>query len=302
MIDAVVVAYGSRGMIAACLAALRQVEGLDGVVVVDHGSDGTGEMASSVDEGVVVISDPDNPGFGAGQNRGVRATSAPYVLLVNPDARVVADAVAAGVALLNAQSDVAVVQGVIASDAGGAPDRSQGRALAPVHLWGRALGLRRLLRFRVARVVGARVGLQDHVERVPTTAVDVEAMAATAWLMRRAAFDAVGGFDEGYFLYGEDMDLSRRLRDGGWRLVALPDRWAEHTGGASASSGWERELQWWQGTMTYAAQWWSSSAWTAALGAAAVRWLRLVARRPSGARRAADALLGVPRRRRRSVQ
>src|SRR5206468_1727798 len=178
-----------------------------------------------------------NPGFGAGQNHGVTLTSAPYVLLCNPDAEVVADAVVAGADLLATHPDVAAVQGVIVNRATGQPERSAGVELGPLHLLGRAVGAKRLLRFRAGRALARRVpGLGDHARRVPAGPVEVESLAATAVLVRRGAFDSVGGFDESYFLYGEDLDLCRRLRAGGWKLRAVPEVWATHASGGSAPS------------------------------------------------------------------
>lgn len=292
-IDAVIVAYASRASVGGCVDAARAVKGVGEIVVVDHGADGSADIA--VAHGARVVRDTANPGFGAGVNRGLRLGAAPFVLLVNPDARVVPAGVAAGITLLEARPEVAAVQGVIESARGALPDRSHGRALASVHLWGRALRLRRLLDLGPVRRIARRVpALVDHAERVPARPVDVEALAATAWLARRAALEAVGGFDERYFLYGEDMDLCRRLRAAGWRLVALPDRWAVHGEGGSSASSWEREVQWWRGTMTYAARWWAAPAWTSAVLAAVVCWLRLAVTRPSGARRAFTALVVVP--------
>ncbi len=211
---------------------------------------------------------PNNPGFGAGQNHGVALTSAPYVLLLNPDADPDAAGIVAGIDALDRDPTVAVVQGVIANRATGAPERSQGRELGPVHLVGRACSARRLLTWRPVRGVVSRVGVvSDHVERVPDGPVFVESLAATCVLVRRSAFDDIGGFDESYFLYGEDLDLCRRLRRTGWHLLALPQGFAQHESGASSSNSTERELSWWRGTMRFAALWWSTAAWSLALAA-----------------------------------
>ena len=170
--------------------------------------------------GARVVCDPANPGFGAGQNRGVAATSAPFVLLLNPDAQADGAGVESGVQWLRSDPRIGAVQGVITNRTTGLPERSQGRELGPVHLLGRALGLRRLLRFAPVRAVSHRIGLfADHVERVPVVPVPVESLAATALLVRREAFTAVGGFDESYFLYGEDLDLCHRMRADSWTLL-----------------------------------------------------------------------------------
>lgn len=292
-LDVVVVGYGSRDSIAGCMDRARALPGVGRIVVVDHGTDGSGDVAASL--GATVLRDPSNPGFGAGQNRGVAATDAPVVLLCNPDAAVEPEGIAAGLALLELDPAVGAVQGVITNRVTGAPERSSGRELAPVHLLGRAFGARRLLRCKPVRTLARRLApVADHVDRVPTAPVSVATLAATALLVRRAAFEAVGGFDEQYFLYGEDLDLCRRLRRAGWVLVAMPVPFAVHEGGASAASATARELTWWRGTMRFAALWWSPIAWWCAVGAAVLRWCGLALREPSVAARAWRELVAAP--------
>jgi GT2 family glycosyltransferase len=293
-LDAVVVTYASRHDVGRCLASLRTVRGMETVVVVDHGDDGSDEVAAAM--GAVVVRDPDNPGFGAGHNRGVALTRAHYVLLMNPDAVLVPGSVEVGVALLDSEPRVAACQGVIIDEATGMPERSQGVLLGPGHLWGRALRLRGLLRWRPVRSVVRRLpGLADHVARVPDGPVNTAALGATALLVRREAFDAVGGFDRRFFLYGEDMDLSRRWTEAGWRLVALPIRWAVHHAGGSSGSSWGREVEWWRGSMTFAATWYPERAWAMAVGAVMVRAVTLGACRPSRATAAWRAMVVGPR-------
>ncbi|MFA5883695.1 MAG: glycosyltransferase [Acidimicrobiia bacterium] len=296
--DVVIVAYANRDEIADCVTRAQRLPGVGDVIVVDHGSDGAADVAEAV--GARVLRDPSNPGFGSGQNHGVTLTSAPYVLLLNPDAVPDDEGIAAGLAVLEECDDVAAVQGVITNRATGVPERSRGRELGPVHLLGRAVGARRLLGVAPVRAMARRVGvLADHVDRVPDAPESVESLAATALLVRRAAFDAIGGFDESYFLYGEDLDLCRRFRAGGWTLLALPDRFAWHEGGASAATVTERELTWWRGTMRFSALWWSNAAWAGALVASLLEWCSLSAREPRVARRAWGALLAAPVRDRR---
>lgn len=297
--SAVVVAFNSKDHLPSCLTALRRVPALMESVVVDHGDDGSAEVAASL--GAVVLRDRANPGYGAGQNHGVAHTATEYVLLVNPDAVVDPSGVEQGIAVLDAAPDVAAVQGVIRNVVTGEPERSQGVALTPVHLVARALGLRRLLRFGVVHRVFRRAPIvADHVVRTPEEPTEVESLGATALLVRRKAFDAVGGFDEGFFLYGEDLDLCRRLREAGWRLVALPVHWADHAQGASSSGWWARELVWWEGTLRYAAHWWSGSAWAGARLATLLRIVPMIAARPKRAPEVLSRLVAAPGRQRRS--
>jgi N-acetylglucosaminyl-diphospho-decaprenol L-rhamnosyltransferase len=291
--DVVIVAYGNRDGVERCVKVARELPDVGEVIVVDHGSDGAGDAARCA--GAQVLVDARNPGFGAGQNRGVAHTTAPFVLLLNPDAEPDPDGVARGLQALVEQPDVGAVQGIIMNRDTGRPERSQGRELGPLHLLGRAMGARRLLQWRGVRAVARRLTtFQDHVDREPAGPTVVDSLAATAVLVRRKAFDAVGGFDESYFLYGEDLDLCRRLRAGGWTLLALPFRFALHEGGSSSSNRVERELSWWRGTMRFAARWWSTAAWSAALGAATMEWACLTARQPKIARRAWRSLVSGP--------
>lgn len=296
-VDTVLVAFRSEDVIEVAVRALEPLAGR--VVVVDHGDGRAGGRAR--DAGALVLEDPSNPGFGSGQNRGVAATGSEFVLLCNPDALVSPGAVQQGVRHLEARPDVAAVQGVIVNQGTGLPERSQGVEVGPVHLLGRAVGGRRLLRLRPVRSLLAHSStLGDHVRRVPATTSEVESLAATALLVRRSAFEEVGGFDPSFFLYGEDLDLCHRLRLAGWKLLAVPDVWAQHLGGASASSSWEREAQWWRGTMQFAARWWSAGAWSLAMVAAGVRCTTLAPHyRPPGA--AFSAIVGQPARLRRSL-
>jgi GT2 family glycosyltransferase len=291
-LDVVIVTYGSDDTIDRCLDAVRAIDRVGDVVVVEHGPSCEAVLSSA---GVRVLHDPSNPGFGAGQNRGVRSTSAPYVLLLNPDAVVDAQGIQAGLRVMESDPAVGAVQGVIVNHGSGQPERSSGGELGPVHLLGRAVGARALLRLGTVRKLARRSAvLVDHVDRVPHDVTSVETLAATAMIVRRDAFDHVGGFDESYFLYGEDLDLCRRLRGEGWRLYALPWNFAGHDNGASAKNSTERELTWWQGTMQFAGLWWSSAAWSVALVAATLAWCRVELRDPSVGRRAWRAMVSGP--------
>lgn len=277
-IDVVIVAHESADSLADCLQSASALRNLGSTIVVDHGSDGSGDIAESL--GAMVLRDTRNPGFGTGQNRGRSLSNAPYVLLLNPDAIIDADAVTNGAEYLDAHLDVAAVEGVVLDPDTGQPERSAGVEISPIHLWGRALGLRALLRYDVARVLSRRVpALADHVDRANTSVRDVEALSATALLVRKEALESVSGFDERFFMYGEDIDLSRRLRSVGWRLSTLPGAWAWHKWGSS-SGGVDRELLWWKGTMTFAARWFDPVGWLVAYLACLVRAVGLVVRYP----------------------
>lgn len=288
-LDVVVVAYRSRDVIEEAVLRATSLPEVASVVVVDNGDDGSGDVAEQA--GATVLRRSDNPGFGAGQNLGVAIGSAPFVLLLNPDASMTVEGLREGLRVLRSWPAVAAVQGKIVNRASGGLERSHGDELGPAHLLGRALGARRLLRLGPVRAIAARTRFRDHVQRQVESAAEVESLAATAMLIRRFAFEQVGGFDEHFFLYGEDLDLCRRLRSAGWKLMALPDQFAVHVSGASSAGTWERELWWWQGTMRFGAKWWTRPQRIGAIFASVLRWTTLAARRPREARRAWEAVV-----------
>lgn len=291
--SAVVVAFNSAREMRTLVPEMVASDQFEEIVVVDNGDGGS--FAIARDAGVIALHRPDNPGFGASQNQGVAATSTPFVILLNPDAELSCGALSAGLAWMRDHPDTAMVQGVIVNKHTGHPERSGGAELGPVHLLGRLLHLRHLLGFRIGRWLAMTSGLDDHVERTAPEPVAVETLAATAVLVRRSAYDAVGGFDERFFLYGEDLDLCRRLRLAGWTLTTLPIMWAIHQNAGSFTSDWERELQWWRGTMTFGAKSWDDRTWRRARVITFFRWLSLAARRPRRARSAWQRLQTEPR-------
>lgn len=269
-VDVQIVAYRSRESIRACVESAVRCSHVQRVLIVDHAGDLVSDDLPGLD--VRVTQDTSNPGFGAGHNRLARYGTSPFICLLNPDASLVSTSLAVGVAFLLAHPEAAAVQGVVISSSSGRPERSQGVELGPVHLFARALGLGRFTSSMLGAWLARRwPRLRDHAERVPGHPVEVEALAATALLIRREAFESVGGFDEEFFLYGEDLDLARRLRLRGWRLVALPDLWATHAAGSSSGSWHTREIEWWRGTLRFAAKWWPARSWMAARIAGALR-------------------------------
>lgn len=304
-VDVHVVTYGDTSMVPALAADVAARLDLPGrLIVVDHSPDrGAAHIASAgTDAALTWISDPSNPGFGAGHNRAAEMGSAPLILLLNPDAAMDWEAVRCGIEVLRADPGCAAVQGRITTRSTGAAERAGGRELGPLDLWGRAVGAGRLLgKPRVVAGVRALGVMSHQTDRSATHDRLVESFAATALLIRRDAFEAVGGFDASYFLYGEDLDLCRRLRADGWRLVELAVPWAVHDCGASAGAeGWAaRERFWWTGTMRFVGRWWTLPDAAGAAGAAllmAAR-LRVAGQRVEVRTLVADPVLVAARRR-----
>jgi N-acetylglucosaminyl-diphospho-decaprenol L-rhamnosyltransferase len=278
--DVVVVAYRSEGEIARCVSALTRERGVASVTVIDNGDGRSAAIAESL--GAIAIHVPANPGFGAAVNRGATGGDAEAILVLNPDAILQPGIVATALSRLEHDPMLGAVQGAIVNVTTAQPERSAGRELGLVHLIGRALGLRALLRFGAVQLLARRSSiLRDHVDRRPDAPHTVETLAATAIVLRRSAFEEINGFDEGYFLYGEDLDLCRRLRDAGWRLQSSPETWATHRSGGSAATAWDRELTWWEGTLRFARVHWSRRRVAVAMAIGILEAALLIGRAPA---------------------
>lgn len=224
----VIVAADSGDGLAECVAAVLANGTTLEVLVVDNdshdGSIARVEARFAAEPNVRILCNGANLGFGAGCNRGAAAARGDALLFLNPDCIVDATVVASLRRLLDSDARVGLI-GALQVDAQGRVDPASRRhdpllrrALASVS------GLARL-------VPGAGVALNtDPV--VP--AEDVDAISGALMLMSRAVFDRVGGFDEGYFLHCEDLDLSRRVRDAGYRVVCATAIGVVHAKGGSS--------------------------------------------------------------------
>ena len=224
---AVVVSYNTREHLRVCLASLAAA-GVDRIVVVDNGStDGSQPVVEAA--GAAWVPTGANLGYGRAANRGARhpaAAGARYLLVCNPDLELDAAAVTTLVAALDADGEIGAVgprlvnpDGSLYPSARTFPDLvdAMGHGLfglvAPRNRWTRRY---RLLDW-------------DHGQ-----AADVDWISGACFLVRREAWDAVGGFDETYFMYMEDVDLCWRLGRAGWRIRYEPAAEVLHVQGVSA--------------------------------------------------------------------
>lgn len=299
-IDVLMIAFNNLTQIADLVRDLVGRPEVRSVVVIDHGRDGSGAAAAGA--GAIVVHDPSNPGFGAGMNQAANHARAQFLLLMNPDATLSADALSAGLEAMASHPSAGAAQGMIRTPSTGDLERAGGRELGPLDLTGRAVGARALLASpMIRRLVGRVPRLRHQIERGVVEVAEVETLAGTAVLVRREAFESIGGFDESYFLYGEDLDLCRRLRRQGWSLLYLPVDWAEHENGSSSAGWWDRELRWWEGTMAFTARWWGLGAFGWARLAAAIMFIRLALRSPGRSAQAWNAIVRSPGRVRRAA-
>lgn len=232
----VVVAHDSGADLVRCVESLeRATDGPVETVVVDHASrDGSIEALLQRFPATRLVRTGDNPGFAAGCNRGIEVTGQPLVLLLNPDAALRPGALASMTDYLERHPDVGILgprllhpDGSLQTSAYRAPGLLTETAritriadLVPRQVVRRSAVLRRLL---------PATGHFDPHDRTR----DVEMVTGACMLVRRQLLQELGGLDEGYFLYYEEIDLCLRAREHGWRIVHLPAAKAAHRIGGS---------------------------------------------------------------------
>lgn len=220
----VVVTHDTREDALACLRSALDA-GADELVLVDSGSrDGTSAAVRSTLPDVRVL-ELANVGFGRAANAGIAATRAAEVVLANADVRFGQTSLAIlRACLVDDVSVAAVGPAVVYPD--GSPQASARRLPDPATAVGHAL----LGRLAPANRFTRRYRQLDADPGLPR---DVDWLSGCALALRREAFAQVGGFDPGYFLYVEDVDLCVRLRSAGWRLRYDPTARVTHRVGAS---------------------------------------------------------------------
>lgn len=224
---AVVVNYNAGRALADCVASL-ETELVDDIVVVDNGSrDGSMEtLAASCPEARRILAGR-NLGYGGAANLGARTTSSEYVLVCNPDLVAKPGAVATLLAVLEDRPDVAIAGPMLRESSGvvypsGREFPGMGEAIGHGFVglfWGGNPWTRRY----------RRIGQEQHHAR------EADWVSGAFFVVRRKAFDAVGGFDERYFMYVEDVDLCWRLHRAGWAVRYEPAAEVVHEQGRSAS-------------------------------------------------------------------
>jgi N-acetylglucosaminyl-diphospho-decaprenol L-rhamnosyltransferase len=203
------------------------------LIVVDNAStDGSADAANDAFPDAVILRNDTNRGFGAANNQAFGIARGAAWLLVNPDARLYAPAVAGLLAALGADPGLAAV-GPSISGAGVGRAESGGMLPGIRSMAGHFLFLNRLLPRDVG---GPWRGWM--VRRSRGTAIrSVEWVSGAVVLLRPTAVREIGGFDESIFLYGEDTDLCARLVDRGWRVGLAPAARAWHAIGGSQAPG-----------------------------------------------------------------
>lgn len=287
-VDVVVVSWNTRDDLLSCLDAVLSSRGVAvNAVVVDNDSlDGSAEAVAAQLPEVTVLRNRANLGFARAVNQGLRAGRAPWVLLLNPDAELPPDGIVRLLDRLRSLPEHAAV----------APRLLGGDGLAQHSVYPYpSLGLSLLLGLSLQRLLPrrARARLLLEGDWASDRERDVPWAIGACLLLRRSVVDEVGGLDERFFVYAEDLEWCHRATRAGHRVRFVPSVEVRHVGNRSGAQryGEDRTAAWLGNTLRFARVA-HGPAWTAAYaalngGATVSRWVAstaLLKLRPTPAR------------------
>jgi hypothetical protein len=214
---ACIVSHGQRALLTPCLTALRA----DDVpaVVLENVPDGSAELAASLGARTGVNSRPGS--FAHNQNALIASTRSRYVLVLNPDCLVRPGAVPRLVEIADEHARAGIVGPRLLN-----PDGTLQRSRRRFPTVSGTLVRRTPLRLLLADVEDAQAS--HYLADVPADAVTCDWMLGACLLLRREMLDEIGGFDEGFPMYGEDIELQYRAMRAGWERWYVPDAIADH--------------------------------------------------------------------------
>jgi GT2 family glycosyltransferase len=228
-ISIIIVSWNVADDLRACLRSLENagagrytVE----VIVVDSASqDDTARIVRDEFPHVTLLALDENVGFTRGNNMGMTRASGRLLLLLNPDTEVIGDGIAILADLLDRDPTIGIAgphtlntDGTTQSTRRRFPDRRTALFETP---WLRRFAPALIRRFEAADVAD-------------DATADIDSVQGSCMIVRRAVYEQVGGFDEGFVMYFEELDWCYRAKAAGWRVVYCGDAQIMHHGGRSS--------------------------------------------------------------------
>ncbi len=227
-LSVIIVSWNVRELLANCLESVRRSATDAEVIVVDSASsDGSAQMVRERFPWVELIAERENVGFTRGNNIALARARGRHLLLLNPDTVVHGDALERMVAYLDAHPQVGIVgPRVLNADGSTQSTRRRFPTLATAFFestWLQGYAPRRVL---------ARYYVQDKPD---SGTFEVDWVQGCALMARREVYEQIGGLDEGYVMYSEELDWCRRAKSVGWRVVYVGEARITHYGGQSSA-------------------------------------------------------------------
>lgn len=247
LLSIITVSWNVSSLLYDCLksvAAASNLLALEMIVVDSNSSDGTPDMVAREFPWVRLICCDENVGFPRGNNMGIAVARGIFILLLNPDTIVVSDAFNKMISYLKANPGVGVVGPKLLN-----PDHTvqSSRRRFPT-FWTALFESTWLQPFAPQKILAHYYALDLHDDK---TAV-VDWVMGAALMTRREIIDQVGGLDEAYFMYSEELDWCRRIKEAGWEVVYLPSaQIVHHLGKSSDQAVTHRHINFNQAKLRY---------------------------------------------------
>ena len=231
-IDIIIINWNSAHQLAECLEAVassdRDEFKLGKVIIVDNAStDRSLDNLERLGLPLQIVKNSQNRGFGAACNQGAAQSDADYLLFLNPDTRVSPDSIDRAASFIEKSSAQKVgVVGIQLVDERGKIQRSCARFPSPTNLWCSILGIDKLFKSKLTSYMMTE---WDH-----NSTQKVDHVMGAFYLINSKLFTALNGFDESFFVYFEDLDLSYRVHQMGWSSCYLADARSFHKGGGTS--------------------------------------------------------------------
>ena len=226
-VSIIIVNYNGADVILNCLASLyNHLEQLSyEIIVVDNNSqDGSPGCIAQRFPNVILLQQSTNLGFGTANNLGAHYAQGEMLFLLNSDTLLTANILPKLIAKLTQASHVGIVGPQLRN-----PDGTFQLSVArEIGIWGEFQTLQQVRRYRAPSARSVLAKLYAHDQRV-------DIVIGAAMLMRRSLFEQIGGFDETFFMYFEESDLCKRVRDLGYIILYTPEVSLIHRGGYSVA-------------------------------------------------------------------
>jgi GT2 family glycosyltransferase len=231
-LSVIIVSYNSMGLLENCLFSIQKaMQTIDGeIIIVDNNSnDGGKESLPSKFPGVKFIFNNENLGFAKACNQGFKISSGDYILFLNPDTVLSGTCLTDCISFLKMHKDAGAVGVRMMDDKGKFLKESKRGLPSPSASFYKLFGL-------TAIFPGSKIIAKYYQGHLPENENNpVEVLSGAFMMIKRAVFEKVNGFDETFFMYGEDIDLSFRISQLGYKNYYLGKISITHLKGGSTT-------------------------------------------------------------------
>jgi N-acetylglucosaminyl-diphospho-decaprenol L-rhamnosyltransferase len=233
-VDIIIVNWNASNQLRECLDSIansKQSEfKLNAVVIVDNAStDFSLDNLDDINLPMKIIRNTENKGFGFACNQGSSGSEADYILFLNPDTRLFESSIATAVSFIEKKKQQKVgVVGIQLVDDQGTIQRCCARFPKPINFWFSIFGIDKVIKSKSTNYL--------MTEWSHDTTEQVDHVMGAFYLIRREIFNSLKGFDEIFFVYFEDLDLSYRLKKLGWSSYYLAETQSFHKGGGTSEN------------------------------------------------------------------